>query len=262
MGIDLSKAHGAYIAPTRSTPKRVTRDTASSTASSSSSSTSSSTAAASSASSDATTADAAASTATVTKDEFMQLLVAQLKYQDPDSPQDPTVFVTQLAQMSALEQATQTNTNLQTLTTATEAGQRLQMSSLVGQNATAKTSSVAIAGAPQVPPTLSVHLPSNATDVKVQITDSAGNTVRTIDLGAQTTGDVNTSWGGLNDKGQALPVGTYNVKVTATGSGNASIDAYAEVSGVVTAVNFGSSGTQLSVAGSPVDPADIISVSK
>ena len=34
---------------------------------------------------------------------FLQLLVAQLKHQDPTSPQDPTQFVSQLAQFSELE---------------------------------------------------------------------------------------------------------------------------------------------------------------
>ena len=35
---------------------------------------------------------------------FLQLLVAQLKNQDPTTPQDPTVFVSELAQFSALQQ--------------------------------------------------------------------------------------------------------------------------------------------------------------
>ncbi len=41
------------------------------------------------------------------KDTFLQLLVAQLKNQNPLSPSDGTQFVTQLAQFSSLEQTTQ-----------------------------------------------------------------------------------------------------------------------------------------------------------
>jgi flagellar basal-body rod modification protein FlgD len=37
------------------------------------------------------------------KATFLQLLVAQLKNQDPESPTDGTQFVTQLAQFSSLE---------------------------------------------------------------------------------------------------------------------------------------------------------------
>ena len=41
------------------------------------------------------------------KNVFLQLLVAQLKYQDPESPADGTQFVTQLAQFSQLEDSGQ-----------------------------------------------------------------------------------------------------------------------------------------------------------
>lgn len=37
-------------------------------------------------------------------DTFLQLLVAQLKYQDPQSPADGTAFVTQLATFSGVEE--------------------------------------------------------------------------------------------------------------------------------------------------------------
>lgn len=39
-----------------------------------------------------------------TEQMFLQLLVAQMKNQDPTNPSDPTQFVTQLAQFSQLEQ--------------------------------------------------------------------------------------------------------------------------------------------------------------
>jgi flagellar basal-body rod modification protein FlgD len=42
----------------------------------------------------------------VTKNMFMQLLVAQLKHQDPLNPADGTQFLTQLAQFQQMEQAT------------------------------------------------------------------------------------------------------------------------------------------------------------
>ena len=40
----------------------------------------------------------------VNEDQFLQLLVAQIHYQDPTNPTDATTFVTQLAQFSSLEQ--------------------------------------------------------------------------------------------------------------------------------------------------------------
>jgi flagellar basal-body rod modification protein FlgD len=48
-------------------------------------------------------AAAAATSAATDKTMFLQLLVAQLKNQDPTAPMDSTTFVTQLAQFQQLE---------------------------------------------------------------------------------------------------------------------------------------------------------------
>ena len=43
------------------------------------------------------------------KDEFLQLLVTQLRYQDPLNPMDSTAFASQLAEFSGLEQLIKLN---------------------------------------------------------------------------------------------------------------------------------------------------------
>jgi flagellar basal-body rod modification protein FlgD len=50
------------------------------------------------------TTSAAAKQADISKDAFLQLLVAQVKNQDPLNPTDGVQFLTQLAQFSQLEQ--------------------------------------------------------------------------------------------------------------------------------------------------------------
>jgi flagellar basal-body rod modification protein FlgD len=49
------------------------------------------------------------------KDVFMQLLVAQLKNQNPMNPADGTQFLTQLAQFSELEQVTVVRQDLEAI---------------------------------------------------------------------------------------------------------------------------------------------------
>jgi flagellar basal-body rod modification protein FlgD len=64
----------------------------------------------------ASTADNSASSL-ANEDVFLQLLVAQLKNQDPDSPVDGTEFVTQLAQFSTLAEDTQSAGDLNQILT-------------------------------------------------------------------------------------------------------------------------------------------------
>ena len=61
------------------------------------------------------------------KQVFLQLLVAQLKHQDPSKPQDGVQFIAQLAQFSQLEQSTQMTQDLDAIrakltATATKGG--------------------------------------------------------------------------------------------------------------------------------------------
>ena len=49
---------------------------------------------------------------------FLQLLVAQLKNQDPEQPTDGTAFVTELAQFTTLQTDTQSTTDLNTIVAA------------------------------------------------------------------------------------------------------------------------------------------------
>jgi len=65
------------------------------------------------------------------KDQFLQLLITQLRYQDPISPVDDKEFIAQMAQFSSLEQMQNLNTNMSEMMLAqqklTSLGQATQM---------------------------------------------------------------------------------------------------------------------------------------
>ncbi len=66
-------------------------------------------------SSSSSVSSTSAQVAQATEQQFLQLLVAQLKNQDPLNPMDGTQFVSQLAQFSELEQMIGVNQGVQQL---------------------------------------------------------------------------------------------------------------------------------------------------
>ena len=81
----------------------------------------------------ANAASSSSNKASVDYDAFINLLVAQLKYQDPTEPTDPAQFMAQLASFSSVEQQIQTNDKLDALVTSNLIG---QASSLIGKTVT------------------------------------------------------------------------------------------------------------------------------
>ena len=83
------------------------------------------------------------SSTTVNKDEFLSLLVTQLKNQDPLDPTDQKEMLAQLAQFSSLEQMQNLN---QTLTTGSQFSQMAQSAALIGKTVTAGTADSPVTG--------------------------------------------------------------------------------------------------------------------
>ena len=84
-----------------------------------------------------------ASSETISKDAFLQLLITQMKNQDPLQPKDDGEFLTQLAQFSSLEQLTQINDSMQLLTT----GLSTSGATTTGTTTSGTTSTSAVASA-------------------------------------------------------------------------------------------------------------------
>ena len=77
------------------------------------------------------------------KDAFLQLLVAQMKYQDPLEPTDNTEYVSQLASFSSLEQMQNMNEAMSTMSVASELQ---RATNLVGQYASVDVKGNTITG--------------------------------------------------------------------------------------------------------------------
>lgn len=153
------------------------------------------------------------------KDAFLQLLVTQLKNQNPLEPQDNGAFVAQLAQFSSLEGITTLNDTVSGLAGNYNSSQALQASSLVGRSVIAPGDKAVVDTTKSLSGT--VVVPSSVAAATLKITDATGKVVRTIDLGAQPAGNASFIWDGKNDAGETVPAGTYSFGATTSIDGQA-----------------------------------------
>lgn len=173
---------------------------------------------------------------------FLQLLVAQMQNQDPTSPMDSSQMTSQLAQISTVQGISQLNTSLSSLSTQLTASQQPQAAMLIGSNVLAAGSSITVASGKTGE--FGVTLPSDVTDLKINVTNSAGTIVNTIDLGKQSAGTIPVSWTPTDSAGNTLADGTYTISATGT-SGAGAVTATTLVGATVESVVTQSTGAGL-----------------
>ncbi len=182
------------------------------------------------------------------QNSFMTLLTAQLQNQDPLNPMDSGQMTSQLAQISTVDGINQLNATLQALSTSMSSGQSLSSATgLIGHNVLIPGSTIALASSGSTS-NGGVQLSQAADAVTVNITDSSGKVIRTMQLGAQSAGVVPFTWDGLTNSGSQAPAGTYNMSVSASMSGQ-SVTASTLSYGPVTSVTLGSQGPSLNITG-------------
>jgi flagellar basal-body rod modification protein FlgD len=218
------------------------------------------TASATSTTSSPSTAPAAATSAgALNEADFMQLLVAQLKNQDPTAPVQGTEFVTQLAQFSLVQQSTSQTQMLGNLSTQLTGLSNNQSADLVGKTVTVSGNSVTFNGTSATPS--SVTLSSAAASVTGTITDSSGNVVQTLNLGPHAAGAMAVQWDGHDSSGGIVPVGNYSVSVSAANAAGQAVNVSQSTTGVVQSISYAQGYPELTlVSGAQAPISQLVSV--
>ncbi len=212
--------------------------------------------------SDSTTSLTSSVQTNMGKEDFLELLVTQLRYQDPMSPEDPKDFVAQLAQFSSLEQQINTNKFLEEMGDLFESLKETQNLTqgigLLGKNVKGSGNQISVADGKVAE--ASFQLPQEAKECVVGIFDASGNQVRILDMGAQGAGLCNINWDGKNSQGKTVDDGAYTFQIAAQDkSGNAiKVDPY--FTGKVEEVYQDSQGVWVKVNGRQVLLSSIVSI--
>jgi flagellar basal-body rod modification protein FlgD len=187
------------------------------------------------------------------KDDFLKMLVTQLKYQDPLKPLDGTDFATQLAQFSSVEQLTNINDNLsQSLDANYLLAQSIGNSlaaGMIGKDVRATGNGFHVTGSSDEV-RIGYTLSGAATDVSVDIYRN-GTLVKTI-KGSGESGDNALTVSGLDG-------GDYTFKVTAK-DGDTALSASTYLYGTITGVRFNTNGAAFLVDGSEIPFSQILEI--
>lgn len=192
------------------------------------------------------------------KEDFLTLLVAQLKYQNPLSPMEATEFTAQLAQFSSLEQLFNINDNLEILNGINNSQVPENLLDYIGKeiksddNYFTLTNGRASGG--------SYTLEENG-NVIISIFDQEGLEIRTVYITTQEAGEYDFYFDGKDNYGYPVPDGKYSFTVLAFDNSGIPIDVNTGLSGLVTAVTYQDGIPYLMVGDQLINPESITEVS-
>lgn len=169
------------------------------------------------------------------QEDFLTLMITQLKHQDPFKPLDPSQYVGQLAQFSSVAGLSDMNKQISSLTSSLRGNQVMDGAALIGRTVMAQGNDIylppVVEGQERGPQGV-VTIPAGASSVQMVVKDSTGALIKTQALD-NTRGMQAFSWDGTNDAGTAANAGNYRVEIIASvGGKNTSLPV-----SVATAVN-------------------------
>lgn len=195
---------------------------------------------------------------TLDKDDFLQMLVAQLQSQDPLNPMDATGFTAQLAQFSSLEQLHNVNSTLEGLVTSQSIMQNSQAIQFIGKTISALGNTIAVKDGVSSP--IQVDLKTNAAGAYVNIYDAYGGFVSNLELGGLPAGHQSVDWDGLDHLGNQAPDGNYTFEISALNAENSAIATTTYTTGQVTGVNFKDGIAYLLTENQEIPMGDVVEV--
>jgi flagellar basal-body rod modification protein FlgD len=149
----------------------------------------------------------------LTQSDFVELLVAQVKNQDPTKPMDPSEFMNQLTQSSMVNGINDLQKSFDSLATKLSSDQSLQAAGLVGKSVLVPGGQGLLTAGGSINGQL--NLERQASDVKINIFNTQGELVKTMPLGGHKAGELQFKWDGFSDGGTVLPQGEYLVTAEA-----------------------------------------------
>ncbi|MFQ6039512.1 MAG: flagellar hook assembly protein FlgD [Candidatus Poribacteria bacterium] len=192
------------------------------------------------------------------QEDFLKLLMAQMKNQNPLEPMDNQEFIAQLTSFSSLEQLENLNQKVSSSVQLQKSQSSAAAMSLIGKKIKAPGDIIELNE--KTPVDISYELESDA-NVTINIYDNNNKLVKTINAGIQKAGANNLAWDGTTTSGKKSPEGIYTYEVVSTGPDGEAVSAKTFLFGQVEKIQFENGGASLFVGNREVNLSDVYTVS-
>lgn len=182
------------------------------------------------------------------QEEFLKLMLAQLKNQDPLQPLENGEFLGQIAQFGTVTGIQDLQNIMSGLSSNITSDRSLRAASLLDRQVLVAGTSARMDEEGLISGAVELNQPADS--VRIDVLDLAGRLVGTVQLGGQGSGLNNFNFRGFDAEGQPLPAGTYQIRATATANGKpVALQTFTlrQVAGVQ--INPGASDLTLDLAG-------------
>ena len=142
---------------------------------------------------------------------FLKLLIAQIKNQDPMSPMDASTMTAQMSQLNMVSSMGTMNTSMQAMLSQMQSANFMNQAALIGHSPMVAGNAINYSGGGVM---LGANLANPLQGVVATIKDASGNIVGTADLGNLNSGMTNFIFDGVDASGEAMPNGIYRVEIS------------------------------------------------
>lgn len=193
------------------------------------------------------------------KEDFLELLVTQLRHQNPLNPMDSFQFTAQLAQFSSLEQMFSMNSALGNIRDSLSRQREDSLLDYIGKTVKTDDNRITLKDGQSE---TGLYALNDHADVTIFIRDADGVLVRKVEAGWKDPGEYTFQWDGRNGNGIELKDGLHSFEIQAVDENGYAVSSHNFTSGEVSGVTYESSIPYLIVGDKWISPEDIISITQ
>jgi len=147
------------------------------------------------------------------QEQFLELMTAQIRNQDPFEPLDNGEFLSQIAQFSTVTGIQDLQDSFSSFAGSLSSNQALQASALVGRSVMVNSDASVLKSGGKIEG--AIGLSTSSSEVNVEFYNVAGELVKKLPLGPQNQGIIQFNWDGFGDNGAPAPAGIYKIAASA-----------------------------------------------